>query len=80
MAFRYFVVLAMLVVEVALHNTLAATNAHVILITIDGFPAYMLNDPLAPIPTLRRLAKEGAVATNGMRKKSIGTTSVASMR
>jgi predicted AlkP superfamily pyrophosphatase or phosphodiesterase len=44
----------------------AATNRHVILITMDGFAAYLLRDPQAPIPTLRRMAREGAVA-EGMR-------------
>ncbi|MCI0351491.1 MAG: alkaline phosphatase family protein, partial [Acidobacteriales bacterium] len=51
----------------AIGNALAApTNRHVILITIDGFAAYLLTDPQAPIPTLRRMAAEGAVA-EGMR-------------
>jgi predicted AlkP superfamily pyrophosphatase or phosphodiesterase len=40
----------------------AATNRHVILITIDGFAAYLLSDPQAPIPTLRQMASEGAAA------------------
>lgn len=31
-------------------------------ISLDGFPAYALNDPRLPIPTLRRLAREGASA------------------
>src|SRR5687768_12909992 len=44
----------------------ASTNHHVILITIDGLAAYYLTDAKAPIPTLRRLAAEGAVA-EGMR-------------
>jgi predicted AlkP superfamily pyrophosphatase or phosphodiesterase len=44
----------------------ASTNHHVILITIDGLAAYYLTDPKAPIPTLRKLAAEGAVA-EGMR-------------
>ena len=44
----------------------AATNRHVILITIDGAAAYYLSDSNAPLPTLRRLASEGAVA-EGMR-------------
>lgn len=47
-------------------NANAATNRHVILITMDGFAAYLLRDPQAPIPTLRRMAEEGAVA-EGMR-------------
>ena len=42
--------------------TLASTNHHVILITIDGLGAYYLPDPQASIPTLRKLAAEGASA------------------
>lgn len=43
---------------------LAAANRdrHVILLTIDGFPAYLWTDPNAPMPVLRRLAAEGAYA------------------
>ena len=35
----------------------------VIVISLDGFPAYALDDPRLPIPTLRKLAREGAVAS-----------------
>jgi predicted AlkP superfamily pyrophosphatase or phosphodiesterase len=35
----------------------------VILVTIDGFPARALEDPSLPMPTLRELAKNGAVST-----------------
>jgi predicted AlkP superfamily pyrophosphatase or phosphodiesterase len=35
-----------------------------ILISLDGFPAYALDDPRLPIPTLRKLAREGAVASS----------------
>ena len=34
----------------------------VILVTIDGFPARALDDPSLPMPTLRELAKNGAVS------------------
>ena len=34
----------------------------VVLITIDGFPAWLWKDPTLPVPNLRRVAKEGAVA------------------
>ncbi len=37
-------------------------NRHVILISIDGFAAYALNDPGLPLPTIRRLARDGAAA------------------
>jgi len=34
----------------------------VVVISLDGFPADALQDPRLPIPTLRKLAREGAVA------------------
>ena len=37
-------------------------DRHVILISIDGFPAWMWRDPSLSIPNLRRLAAEGAMA------------------
>jgi len=51
----------------------ASTNHHVILITIDGLAAFYLSDPQAPLPTLRRLAKEGAVA-EGLRVSNPSVT------
>jgi len=36
----------------------------VVVISLDGFPAYALEDPRLPIPTLRKLAREGASATS----------------
>jgi predicted AlkP superfamily pyrophosphatase or phosphodiesterase len=39
---------------------------HVVLISLDGFPSWALDDPYLPVPTLRRLAARGAVA-RGMR-------------
>jgi predicted AlkP superfamily pyrophosphatase or phosphodiesterase len=45
----------------------AASDRHVVVVCIDGFASYLLDDPKAPVPTLRRLAKEGAVAEGGMR-------------
>src|SRR5215217_5924484 len=47
-------------------NAAALAEPHVIIITIDGFAAYNLKDKNAPIPTLRKLAEEGAVA-EGMK-------------
>lgn len=43
---------------------LAAANKdrHVILVSIDGFPAELWNDPNVPMPVLRQLAAEGARA------------------
>jgi hypothetical protein len=43
-----------------------AGGNHVVIITLDGFPGWALDDPYVPAPTLRRLAARGAVAA-GMR-------------
>ena len=43
--------------------TKANQQRMVIVISLDGFPAYALDDPRLPIPTLRKLAREGAAAT-----------------
>ncbi len=44
----------------------APTDRMVVLISVDGLPADALRDPLLRMPTMRRLAQEGAVA-EGMR-------------
>ncbi len=40
---------------------------YVLVISIDGLSPSMLNDPRAPVPTLRHLAQRGVVASEGMR-------------
>src|ERR1041385_3024212 len=40
----------------------ADRNRHVIVVSLDGFPAYALRDTSLPFPVLRRLIKEGASA------------------
>ena len=39
-----------------------ATHAKVVVISLDGFPAYALEDPKLPIPTLRELIRHGVSA------------------
>jgi predicted AlkP superfamily pyrophosphatase or phosphodiesterase len=51
----------------------AETERHVVLITIDGFPAAMMADPKTPIPRIRKLASEGTVA-DGMRVSTPSVT------
>ena len=41
----------------------APSGNHIIIITLDGFPAWALEDPYLPVPNLRRLATNGAVAS-----------------
>ena len=48
-------------------SPLAALPQHdrmVIVISLDGLPAYALDDPRLPIPTLRKLAREGSIASS----------------
>jgi predicted AlkP superfamily pyrophosphatase or phosphodiesterase len=40
----------------------AAKDRHVVLISLDGFPAIALDNPRTPVPTLHRLVREGARA------------------
>ena len=40
-------------------NRVPTKDRIVVVISLDGFPAYALDDPKIPLPTLRRLAKEG---------------------
>jgi predicted AlkP superfamily pyrophosphatase or phosphodiesterase len=46
---------------------------HVLIISIDGLPATALDDPRAPIPTLRQLAATGTSAA-GMRVSNPSVT------
>jgi predicted AlkP superfamily pyrophosphatase or phosphodiesterase len=63
---RPIVRLTLLLVLAATAPSGRAAERHVLVISIDGFAAALLDDPRAPIPTIRRLAEEGAVAKGGM--------------
>jgi predicted AlkP superfamily pyrophosphatase or phosphodiesterase len=58
------VLLACAVVVAAMAGLAAqpAPPRHVVIISLDGFAAWALEDPYLPVPTLRRLAANGAVA------------------
>lgn len=43
-----------------------AAERHVLVVSIDGLAASLLDDERTPIPTIRRLAEQGAVAVGGM--------------
>ena len=43
-----------------------AQQRMVIVISLDGFPAYALDDAKLPIPTLRRLIRDGVTARMGI--------------
>ena len=59
------VALAALVLQAQPRQTRASSN-HVVLISLDGFAGWAMDDARLPVPTLRRLAADGAVA-KGMR-------------
>jgi predicted AlkP superfamily pyrophosphatase or phosphodiesterase len=42
--------------------SIPARDRTVVVISLDGFPAWALEDPYLPVPTLRRLAREGTFA------------------
>ncbi len=52
----------------------ATPDRHVVIVSIDGLAAYLLDDPKAVLPTLRRLAREGAVVEGGMRVSNPSVT------
>lgn len=51
-----------------------AKDRHVVVVSIDGLAAFLLDDPKAPLPTLRRLAKEGSHSPEGMRVSNPSVT------
>lgn len=44
----------------------ANTDRHVVLVSLDGLAAYLVDDPQVPLPTIRKLAREGAIVDGGM--------------
>lgn len=45
----------------------AERDRHVVVVCIDGLASFLLDDPKAPLPTVRKLAREGSVAAGGMK-------------
>jgi predicted AlkP superfamily pyrophosphatase or phosphodiesterase len=58
--------IALATAAVSAQRSSQPSGNHVVIITLDGFGGWALDDPQLPLPTLRRLAAEGAVA-KGMR-------------
>jgi len=44
----------------------ADADRHVVLVSLDGLAAYLVDDPKVPLPTIRKLAKDGAIVDGGM--------------
>ncbi len=65
-AIVFVAVIAAAILSPARTPAAQGTGNHVVIISLDGFPASALDDPYLPVPTLRRLAAQGALA-RGMR-------------
>ncbi len=52
----------------------AEKDQHVVIISIDGLAAYLLDDPKAPIHTIRQLAREGAFVKSGLKVSNPSVT------
>jgi predicted AlkP superfamily pyrophosphatase or phosphodiesterase len=51
-----------------------APDRHVVVISIDGLPSYLLDDPQASLPVIRGLASSGVAAAGGMRVSNPSVT------
>src|ERR1043165_5124764 len=61
--FARFMIAALITFSaVAIHAADGPPVKHVVLVSIDGLAASYLDDPRADMPTIRKLAKSGAVA------------------
>lgn len=52
----------------------ANRDHHVIVVSIDGLAAFLLQDAKAPLPTIRQLARAGSVAQGGMKVSNPSVT------
>lgn len=52
----------------------AEADRHVVIISIDGLAGFLLDDPKAPLPAIRQLAREGAFVEGGMRVSNPSVT------
>ena len=62
------------VVALTLGQAASAADRHVVVITLDGFPAYYLDDPEVDIPVIRGLRDAGASTEAGMRVSNPSVT------
>lgn len=51
-----------------------ANERYVVMVSLDGLAAFLLDDPNASLPVLRQMAKTGAVARGGMRVSNPSVT------
>jgi predicted AlkP superfamily pyrophosphatase or phosphodiesterase len=64
MSLKSLCALALIVFTASVLHAVSLKDRTVIVICLDGFPSYALDDPRLPIPTLRNLARDGIVAAS----------------
>lgn len=52
----------------------ADRDRHVIVVSLDGLAAYLVDDPKAALPTIRGLARQGAIVEGGMKVSNPSVT------
>ncbi len=52
----------------------ASTERHVIVVSLDGLAAYLVDDDKASLPTLRKMAAEGCIVQGGMKVSNPSVT------
>jgi len=63
---RVLLAIAVLMFMAAPLRAAEPPERHVVLISVDGLAAFLLDDPQATLPNIRQLAREGAFAPQGM--------------
>ncbi|WP_165072876.1 alkaline phosphatase family protein [Paludisphaera rhizosphaerae] len=66
--------LATLALATATSAFAADADRHVVVISLDGFPAYYLDDPQVSLPNIRALRDAGAATTEGMHVSNPSVT------
>lgn len=55
-------------------QTAVPGDQHVIVVSLDGMAAFLVDDPKASLPTIRKMAREGAIADGGMKVSNPSVT------
>ena len=72
--FRFLHAAASLLVVLAAAGRAPAAEPRVVVISLDGFPAYYLDDPEVSLPVIRGLRDAGASTEEGMHVSNPSVT------
>jgi predicted AlkP superfamily pyrophosphatase or phosphodiesterase len=66
--------LQLLVMPIDAWAQASGSEHHVIVVSLDGLAAFLFDDPKASLPTIRKLAREGAIVDGGMKVSNPSVT------